>query len=77
MDSNDDSNFWSDPRNFFNSLPDGYPRPDKFLTPADAKEAVKCSKEEVFNAFDRLHSILAVHESTIRKRWVKVPIFGI
>ncbi|KIJ52382.1 hypothetical protein M422DRAFT_64888 [Sphaerobolus stellatus SS14] len=68
MDSDD---FYSNPANLFNSLPAHLPRPAGILTVAEGKEKVEANRRTLFEAWDKLHTIVLVHELTIRKRWAK------
>ena len=63
-------NWYSDPRNFFDTLPDSLPKPD------EAVSAVNAAKDELFSVYDRLKRVVEVHESTTRKRWVKVSMWA-
>jgi hypothetical protein len=72
----DPENWYSDPRNFFNTLPDGLPKPEVYLTPDEAVSTVNAAKDELFAVYDRLKSVVEVHEFTIRKRWAKVSMLA-
>jgi hypothetical protein len=72
MSDTDESNdFYSDPRKFFAFLPED-DRPVAYLTEDEAVVAVKQALDELFFIYDRLHHIVQLNESIIRKRWTKV-----
>ena len=62
---------YDDPRNFFDSLPPGLPRPSSFPTAAKVKQEAKTLSKKIFATWNILHSILDRHEGLIRRRWKK------
>jgi len=75
MDSDDEypGGFYSNPQNFFNTLP-AHMRPQRILTPQEGRKQVEAKSKILFETWDRLHQVVLAHELTIRKRWSKVRL---
>jgi hypothetical protein len=71
-DSDESDSFYSDPQRIFAKLLPEEKRPVAYLTPNEAAAAVDQARNELFLIYDRLHHVVQLHESTIRKRWMKV-----
>ena len=71
-DSDESDSFYSDPRRIFAKLLPEEKRPVAYLTPNEAAITVEQARNELFLIYDRLHHVVQLHESTIRKRWMKV-----
>jgi hypothetical protein len=71
-DSDESDSFYSDPRKFFAKFLPEEQRPVAYLTEKEAAAAVEQARHELFSIYDRLHDVVQLHESTIRKRWTKV-----
>ncbi|KAK0213695.1 hypothetical protein IW262DRAFT_1467028 [Armillaria fumosa] len=65
---------WSNPEYVKHILMNETPahvRPEKFLTVEEVSEIADDLRKALFDKWDNLGSIMAIHESTIRKRWSK------
>jgi hypothetical protein len=71
-DSDESDSFYSDPRRIFAKLLPEEKRPVAYLTPNEAATAVEQARNQLFLIYDRLHRVVQLYESTIRKRWMKV-----
>ncbi|MCJ1352732.1 MAG: hypothetical protein MMC33_002716 [Icmadophila ericetorum] len=63
--------FYDDPRNFFDALGPGFPKPSSYPSPAKVRREAKTLSQEIFATWDTLHAILERHEEVIRRRWGK------
>jgi hypothetical protein len=75
----DDDDFYSNPQKMFDSLGASIPdfmRPDAFLSVEEATKEVEIVRKQLFKNWDKLHSVVLVHENTIRQRWGKVGRLG-
>jgi hypothetical protein len=71
-DSSESDSFYSDPRRIFAKILPEEQRPVAYLTQIEAAAVVEQARNELFFIYDRLHRVVQLHESTIRKRWTKV-----
>jgi hypothetical protein len=71
-DSDDSDASYSDPRKFFAKFLPEEQRPVGYLTEQEAAVTVKQALTQLLATYDNLHHVVQLHESTIRKRWMKV-----
>lgn len=71
MASDSDDELFTNPNAIFDTLPPEM-RPEAILTPEEGEKLVQARRTELLGLWDKLHSIVIVHEMTIRKRWAKV-----
>ncbi|KAK0462925.1 uncharacterized protein EV420DRAFT_1521647 [Desarmillaria tabescens] len=65
---------WSNPedvKHIFMDMVPAYVRPEKFFTVEEVSNIADDHRKSLFDKWDSLGSIMAIHETSIRKRWIK------
>lgn len=66
---------WSNPeyvKYMMMNMTPAHARPEKFLTVEEISEVADDFRKALFDKWDSLGSIMAIHENSIRKRWSRV-----
>jgi hypothetical protein len=64
------SDFWSNPKAFFDSV-GNLPKPSSFPTAAEVRNEARERAKKIFDDWTLINRIVECHEATIRKRWLK------